>query len=408
MESKPDIAPSENAYERERNSLLTSFTTGSQDTESESLVAGADVPELTSEESEPNVRKCIEFIKKFSKDILTDEQKKNIIKDLDKEKVIRIMVCGSTGTGKSTILNGLVGTKVFTEGDTLNPETTKIETQKIKRPNCKAQVIVYDTPGFNDASGNDDEYIRRVGECGNIDVLIYCVSIRPTRAEMEHDTATLKQLRLALGPDIWKRSVVILTFANVRVRELKEKKESNVEEKFQEKIEQWKNEVHKSFKEAGIDFTDVPIVPAGCCSKPSLIEGSEEYWLSQVWYTIFDRASTDGKIVLLLINSHRFKSHKDIDSSAEIFDQPIVFEHDPNWLQKHFPKLIAGAGGAGSVTGASIGAAIGALAIGIPKFGVAAGVGLALGAAVGGGIGVGMGTATILLIAKFKAKRDKS
>ena len=420
MESEVDLAPSENAYEDERATLLMSFTTGSPDTvttespESESLVTGANAHEVTtttSEESEPNMRqKCIEFIENFQEGVLSNEEKEAIIKELDEEKVIRIMVCGLTGADKSTILNGLVGRKVFTEGDILSHETTEITTHTIREPNCNAEVIVYDTPGFCDASGNEEEYIRSVKEkCSNIDVLIYCLSVCSTRAIMDNDIATLKQLKLALDTDVWKRCVIVLTFANAIVSVLEQKKTWNAKDEFRKKIEQWKNEVHKSFKEAGIDSANVPIVLAGCRNKPSLFGGSKVYWLSQIWYAIFDRTSTDGKIVLLLINSHRFKSHEDIDSSAEIFDQPIVVEREPTWLKKHFPKLlgiagIAGAGGAAGATGAGIGATIGALAIGIPSFGVAAGVGLLLGAAVGGGIGIGVSAVTAVAIAKIKGR----
>ena len=52
---------------------------------------------------------------------------------------------------------------------------------------------------------------------------------------------------------------------------------------------------------------------------------------------------------------------------------------------------IAGAAAIGATTGA----VIGALAIGIPSFGVAAGTGLALGAVIGGGVGAGIAGAAV-------------
>ena len=52
----------------------------------------------------------------------------------------------------------------------------------------------------------------------------------------------------------------------------------------------------------------------------------------------------------------------------------------------------------------TFGAIIGALAIGMPTFGVAAGVGLVLGGLIGGGVGVGVGAATGTVI---EAARDE-
>ena len=57
--------------------------------------------------------------------------------------------------------------------------------------------------------------------------------------------------------------------------------------------------------------------------------------------------------------------------------------------------------------GASVGATIRALAIGLPTFGVAAGAGLVLGGAIGGAIGVGVATGGAVAVSKIKKKKDK-
>lgn len=44
---------------------------------------------------------------------------------------IRILVTGKTGTGKSALINGLIGDDVAQEGDTLDPTTSEV--QEIKQ-----------------------------------------------------------------------------------------------------------------------------------------------------------------------------------------------------------------------------------------------------------------------------------
>ena len=40
---------------------------------------------------------------------------------------INILITGKTGTGKSALINSIVGTEVTKEGGTLKPETDRIE-----------------------------------------------------------------------------------------------------------------------------------------------------------------------------------------------------------------------------------------------------------------------------------------
>lgn len=60
------------------------------------------------------------------------------------------------------------------------------------------------------------------------------------------------------------------------------------------------------------------------------------------------------------------------------------------------------------MAGGSIGATAGALAIGIPSFGVFAGVGLALGFVGGAAVGVGVALATAMAVHYYKKKKRKA
>ena len=346
---------------------------------------------------------------------ITEEEQHEVMKEVHRKKQFGIMACGVTGTGKSTLLNGIVGKCVFKEGDTLQHET--VEVHKHLSEADSHHLIVCDTPGFCDSSGNEERYIRIIGDaCKDVDVLLYCISMRQTKARMDNqDVKTLKNLKRALKKEIWEHCIVVLTFANSEITRLKQRKVADLKKEFHSKVQLWKEKVMEVFTEAGIDDLDnIHVVPAGIKTRPSLLPDDDDMWLSVLWYTVFDLASDDGQSVLTRHNVNRIKEPSKVDPSdfkeKELYDQPIVVPK--NWKDRVKDRLpvvgaALGSGGAAGITGATIGATIGALAIGIPSFGIAAGVGLLVGAAIGGGTGVGVSVLTAKAVAAVR-KRKKA
>ena len=347
---------------------------------------------------------------------ITEEERHEVMKEVRRKKQFGIMACGVTGTGKSTLLNGIVGKCVFKEGDTLQHKTVKVNKHILEEDNH--HLIVCDTPGFCDSSGDEERYIRIIGDaCKDVDVLLYCISMRQTKARMDNqDVKTLKNLKRALKKEIWEHCVVVLTFANSEINRLKGKNfnGADLKKEFYSKIQLWKKKATEVFAEAGIDNPDnIHVVPAGVKTKPSLLQDDDDMWLGVLWYTVFDLASDDGQSVLTRHNINRIKQLSKVDPSdfkKELYDQPIIIPK--NWKDRVKDKLpvvgaALGSGGAAGITGATIGATIGALAIGIPSFGIAAGVGLLVGAAIGGGTGVGVSVLTAKAVAAVR-KRKKA
>ena len=83
----------------------------------------------------------------------------------------------------------------------------------------------------------------------------------------------------------------------------------------------------------------------------------------------------------------------------DIGKQPFVLTRKFKWLAAISSALTDSAG---AITGAGIGATVGALAIGIPSFGTFAIVGLVVGGAIGAAVGGGSSTAAAVAFYNFR------
>ena len=96
----------------------------------------------------------MEVLDTTSKDI----NKEEILTELERPKKYVLMACGLTGVGKSTLLNGIVRRDIFKIGDMLQHQTVEVNTHEIINGNCS--LIVCDTPGFCDDSGDEQKYLE--------------------------------------------------------------------------------------------------------------------------------------------------------------------------------------------------------------------------------------------------------
>ena len=333
-----------------------------------------------------------------------------------KDKKMSIMCCGPTGTGKSTLLNGLLGPEAllgkFEVGNSLECRgTSKVEERKFNKDDI--EVTVWDTPGMEGVESQDRQFLDEIkGRCSEYDLFLYCINIMEARAtDLFDEKSSLVKFTETFGVKLWENSVVILTKANGFQAHLEVEKELdenlNVEKKFKEKVSKWKTRVHKELRKLGVDkkhLKKLPVLPAGIAASPHL--PGYDFWLGEVFQSITDQMKYDAKMAYIQLSKDRMISESDAneDSIAEqkIEDQPFVFRHKRTIAG----GIIAGGVGAtGAAVGASIGATIGALAIGIPSFGIAAGAGLVIGGAIGAFFGGASSIATALALKYFKQKK---
>ena len=92
------------------------------------------------------------------------------------KQLLKIMVAGKVGAGKSALVNGLIGREVAVEGDSAASVTTTVN--QYKKVINGVAVIIFDTPGFFDPkAGCDHKTLREICQetKGTIDLLLICV-----------------------------------------------------------------------------------------------------------------------------------------------------------------------------------------------------------------------------------------
>ena len=295
---------------------------------------------------------------------------------------VEIVLSGKMSTGKSTLVNSIVGKRIAEEGNKAFTETTKIVcyTTKVEPSEMLEKtinVMVWDSPGLGDPFGDDEATAKEIAEkCKKTDLLVYCLDIR---GRFANDDATgIKLLTEAVGQQMWKHAVFVLTFANTV--EAKDGRDAVTELK--EKISSWTDAITRLMKEKlkfPRDIADnISIIPAGYRHyQPPGIDD----WFSPFWAESFLKTKPSAQPALLGINTGRLSGEESAskdEASEEPHEMPIRFSAG-DLLSLRTAVATGGCAGVGALIGLVAGA------IGGP---VTMPVGAALGAAAGSGVGV--------------------
>ena len=199
----------------------------------------------------------------------------------DDHKELRILVTGKTGEGKSTLVNRLLGANVAVEG--AGSERCTATVTEYKAVLHGVPVTVFDSPGLQDTTEKEDEYLKDMRErCQNLSLVLYCTKMINHRLKDEDKHAIIK-LTAAFGQKFWEHAVLVLTFANMENVSRRDDRDEDEgpepddddddawkeleKKRFKGRLEKWKEGFHKFLiEEVGVrrDIVErIPVVPAG-------------------------------------------------------------------------------------------------------------------------------------------------
>lgn len=173
---------------------------------------------------------------------------------------IRIFVTGETGQGKSTLINSIIEKKVAKVVTGFDRCTTEVKEYKKLDVTPEISVSLFDSPGLQDNTGNEDSYIRALEEiCIEADLVFYCKKMGDRFKN--DDTEAMRKLTNRFGEKFWSRVVFIFTFAN------KIDDDDDEDNSFQSILQDSAEKIKKHLREVIlINHTivdQIPFLPAG-------------------------------------------------------------------------------------------------------------------------------------------------
>ena len=136
-------------------------------------------------------------------------------KDITAGRKMILAIIGRSGTGKTTLINNMLGVKCTCEHVGAGGATTA--THSHGNDIEGAQIEMFDTPGLG-MPDRDEKLVfvdlQKITE-KKADALLYCLSILPSSKLDDVELKTIKLLTRTFGKSIWKKIIIVFTFANV-------------------------------------------------------------------------------------------------------------------------------------------------------------------------------------------------
>ena len=159
------------------------------------------------------------------------------------------LLAGKRFSGKSTLINTLIGEKKAPEALQLGPGTRNVQSYHCKYGNTAVTFV--DTPGFDvDVKSYVADIITSKSRY-DIDVMLYCVDLSDTRIRRE-DFVAISAISDECGEELWNKAIFVMTFANKVLRPNHD---------FTDRLERWRKELVRGVVRSGVDQKIAESIP---------------------------------------------------------------------------------------------------------------------------------------------------
>ena len=222
---------------------------------------------------------------------LPQETKERIAVLREKGEPVNILVFGPTGSGKSTLINNLMRKTMAKARHGAASVTSEVKEYEGEYEGVK--IRVYDTVGFSDTKGKSNQsIIKEIADAGEFDLVLICVRMD---CRAYGDVRNMfRMLGKKLNEEMWKRSVIVLTFYNIFLQLGTVEDSGDVQKAVQDEIENYQTVVSGilSGSVKGEVISGIPYCVAG--RKVT----SKETWLPVLWCVCLKRCSDKSQPLL--------------------------------------------------------------------------------------------------------------
>ena len=199
-----------------------------------------------------------------------------------------ILLIGETGTGKSTLINNLVGQEIASVCDDMDPGTLRVIQHKVSVVEGVI-VNIYDTPGLGDTRGNgaeeeDLKYMKSRLDKEEIHLVIYCFKMTETRMRKGLIRTFEEYHKLGVP---WEKTVITLTFADMYRKE-------NIMTQISQKQKQVKKTLNKTVGIRQSTVEKLKFLPTAKYPNEALPTG--EPWYVPLWLGVLEVLAPDALV----------------------------------------------------------------------------------------------------------------